>query len=388
MPKLKTAFVCFTGTDVSLITDTFMKNGVEITTAAVLSATDDIGFRRSYETFRDTADILIISAGGDFNVKEVLADAMGVPLAENENAVKTLESAGITDASFALMPVDATYLPNETGDFQGFIAEDAEFTLAVLPQDEKQFLNCCKKYLLPYISAKCGVTDKAVFKCFGEKDGVIDDVKTVAEEFSDLFDYCVYEKNCDITITVFFYENGERKRDALRKLAETLGGAIYAERDVSLSETLFTLLRLSGKKIAVAESFTGGRLAQNIVKNSGASEFFCEGVVAYSDESKVKRLNVPYEDVLKNGAVSAKVAYRMAAGLFSASDCDVAVATTGLAGPNGDGSGKPVGTCFIAAGTRNGIHTYGFEFSGDREEITEKGVNAALFYAVKTIKNN
>ena len=56
--------------------------------------------------------------------------------------------------------------------------------------------------------------------------------------------------------------------------------------------------------------------------------------------------------------------------------------------PNGDGSGKPVGTCFIAAGTRNGIHTYGFEFSGIREEITEKGVNAALFYAVKTIKNN
>lgn len=385
---MKTAFICFGETDVSEISDIFLRNGVTISTTEILSVSDDIGFRRSFGTFRDTADLLIISAGAEFNLKEVIADAMGVPLAENENALKTLEAAGIEDASFALMPVDATYIPNETGDFQGFIAEDGDFTLAVLPAREKEFINCSKKYLLPYISAKNGVTDRTVFKCFGEISRVSERVETVKAEFAGVFDDSVYEKNCDITVTLFFYEDGERKRNALRRLVLELNEFMYAERDVSLSETLFTLLKLSGKKISVAESFTGGGLAQSIVKFSGASEYFCEGVVAYSNDSKAKRLNVPYEDLLKHGAVSAKVAYRMAAGLFSASDCDVAVATTGLAGPNGDGSGKPVGTCFIAAGTRNGIHTYGFEFSGIREEITEKGVNAALFYAVKTIKNN
>ena len=383
---MKTALIYFKDANLREISELFIAGGVEITTAVRLSADDDIGFRRGYDALRDTVDVLVVSAGAEFDVKEAVSSFTGVPLAENENARKRLAESGAEDYSGALMPVDSTLIPNDAGDFQGFTMEDGDFTLAVLPAGN-EFTECCKKYFLPYIASKNGFADKYIFKCFGERSEITEIAESVKSEFDGGFFFTITESFCDVTLSVFFSGGGDGKQNAIRRFTEELGERIYAESDVTLSEALFTLLKLRNIKIAVAESFTGGRLAKSIINNSGASQYFCEGITAYSNDSKVKRLNVPYEDILKRGAVSAKVAYRMAAGLFSASDCDVAVATTGLAGPNGDGSGTPVGTCYIAVGTRNGIHTYGFRFAGTREEITEKGVNSALFYAVKTIKN-
>ena len=113
---------------------------------------------------------------------------------------------------------------------------------------------------------------------------------------------------------------------------------------------------------------------------------FTEGIACYSDVSKVGRLGVKAEDIVNNGAVSSVVAYQMAAGLLKSGNCDIAVATTGLSGPDGDGSGKPVGLCYIAVGTKGGVHTYKMNLKGDREKITATAVNAALFLAVKNIR--
>ena len=387
---MKTALIAFNDFDLKRARETFFQSGITLSTAEILSKNDDIGFKRGYELFHDTADVLIVADGADFDLKETFAVFSGTTLVENENARRVIEKNGFTDFSGALMPPDATVIPNECGAYQGFTVEDRDFTLIILSGVKNEFFRSCEKFVLPYLAEKAGKGKSLFFKCFGKKadaETVLSGLKT---EFS--FDYAITESCGDLKVSVFLGGTADVKSDieyrtATREIAFGLKDMTYADSDVSLSETLFTLLKLGGKKISVAESFTGGKVASEIVKNSGASEYFTEGVVAYSNESKVKRLFVSASDIAAHGAVSAKVAFQMAAGLFKSANPDVVVATTGLAGPNGDGTNVPVGRCFIAAGTKRGIHTYKFDFSGDREEITQKGVNAALFYAVKTIKN-
>ena len=164
-------------------------------------------------------------------------------------------------------------------------------------------------------------------------------------------------------------------------------GNIYAEENAGLAETLIKTLRGKNMKIAVAESFTGGNIAASIVSVPGASEFLFEGIVAYDNKSKAERLGVKRATLDKFGAVSVETAYEMAAGLLAAGNVDLAISTTGIAGPKSDGTDKPVGLCFIAVGRRDGIHVYKYNIDGDRKYITNVGVNAALFNAIMKIKN-
>ncbi|MBP5467247.1 MAG: CinA family protein, partial [Clostridia bacterium] len=124
----------------------------------------------------------------------------------------------------------------------------------------------------------------------------------------------------------------------------------------------------------------------SILKYSGASSYVFEGIVCYSEESKMDRLSVKEEDLKTVGAVSTNVAYTMAKELLLKGRCDIAISTTGLAGPNGDGSNVPVGTGYIGIGMRDGVHVYKRRFSGTREEITETAKNTALFLAIKKLK--
>ena len=87
------------------------------------------------------------------------------------------------------------------------------------------------------------------------------------------------------------------------------------------------------------------------------------------------------------GAVSDQTAYEMAAGLIATGNCDISIATTGLAGPNSDKSMLPVGLCYIAVGVKERVFVYRYKFGDTREEITKKAINYALFLAYKQLKN-
>ena len=102
----------------------------------------------------------------------------------------------------------------------------------------------------------------------------------------------------------------------------------------------------------------------------------------------MKRLGVSAYTLKTVGAVSDQTAYEMAAGLIKTGDCDVSIATTGLAGPKTDGSDLPIGLCYIAIGTKETVLVYRYKFEGNREEITEKAINYALFLAYKQLKND
>lgn len=178
--------------------------------------------------------------------------------------------------------------------------------------------------------------------------------------------------------------------DADKKLKEFLKlykNYIYAESDISLCEQLVKILTVRKAKLSVAESFTGGGLSSVITSVSGASKVFYEGVVAYSPDAKHIRLDIPYEILDHFHPVSSQVASGMVKGLLSSGVCDLAISTTGIAGPNSDESGYPVGLCYIGIGSPSKITVYKHKFSGTREEITKLGVETALFHAVMALRS-
>lgn len=135
---------------------------------------------------------------------------------------------------------------------------------------------------------------------------------------------------------------------------------------------------LQGQTLATAESCTGGGIGQVLTGVPGASAVFKGGVISYCNEIKHRLLGVPEEMLNTYGAVSAPVAQAMAAGAREALQTDVAVSVTGLAGPSGDEYGNPVGTVFIGYADRHRITSRRFLFSGDREQVRQQAVQAAL----------
>ncbi len=198
----------------------------------------------------------------------------------------------------------------------------------------------------------------------------------VSETFGD----CKIEIVYPSTLSKSLFDN------ILRGLVAKLDNYIYALEDISLAQRLYQLLKLRRMKISVAESFTGGGIAKRLVEVSGISEVYIEGLNTYANQSKMSRLGVKEMTLDKFGAVSEETAYEMAEGLLSTGMCDVAVATTGIAGPKSDQTNKPVGLVYISVGTSDGIKVYKYELNGGRENITERSINSALFLAYKTIK--
>ena len=192
----------------------------------------------------------------------------------------------------------------------------------------------------------------------------------------------------DVRVALSYAADTPQSRvdEAVQAAAAALEGYLYAIDDTPLCRRAVELLKLRKMRLSCAESFTGGNVAARIVSVPGASEVFYEGVVAYDNGSKARRLGVRGETLSRSGAVSDDTAYEMAVGLLNTGCCDVALATTGIAGPASDGTDKPVGLCYIAAGTREAVFVYKYILRGCREDITRQAVNRALFLLCKQIR--
>ena len=138
------------------------------------------------------------------------------------------------------------------------------------------------------------------------------------------------------------------------------------------------LAALAGKKLATAESLTGGGIGQALTSVSGASAVFAGGIISYTNEVKHKVLKVPTGFLETLGPVSKPVAEYMAVGARRILKADVAVSVTGLAGPDGDEFGHPVGTVFIGYADKQYIFAREYHFDGDREQVREQTIEAAL----------
>ncbi|MDI3299060.1 MAG: nicotinamide-nucleotide amidohydrolase family protein [Bacillota bacterium] len=150
------------------------------------------------------------------------------------------------------------------------------------------------------------------------------------------------------------------------------------ERSLYLAERLGELLRARGETLAVAESCTGGLLADRITDVPGASDYFLLGVVAYANRSKEAMLGVPATVLERHGAVSEATARAMAEGVRRRAGSDWGLATTGVAGPGGGTPAKPVGLVWVAVAGGGEVWARELRLQGDRRRVKEQAVEALL----------
>ena len=161
-------------------------------------------------------------------------------------------------------------------------------------------------------------------------------------------------------------------------LSQLLGNAIVANEDILIEQLLGNLLIASGKTVSTAESCTGGNIAHVFTSLSGSSSFFKGSVVAYANEVKENVLQVNSADIETFGAVSQQVVEQMAIGVRKLLKTDVAIATSGIAGPTGGSDEKPVGTTWIAVCSDDMVVSREFSFGKLREQNILRATQAAL----------
>jgi nicotinamide-nucleotide amidase len=153
---------------------------------------------------------------------------------------------------------------------------------------------------------------------------------------------------------------------------------VAGEQLVGLAERLQAACLERGLTVAVAESCTGGLVADAITDVPGSSGYFLGGIVSYADSAKVALLDVPIEVLAAHGAVSAQVGRAMAEGARARFGADLAAAVTGVAGPDGGSEAKPVGLTYVAVAGSAGFDVRRFLWTGDRDANKEASVEAVL----------
>jgi nicotinamide-nucleotide amidase len=164
----------------------------------------------------------------------------------------------------------------------------------------------------------------------------------------------------------------------LEFIRERIGECIYSEESAALGEVVGRLLREKRESLAVAESCTGGSLADLITDVPGCSEYFNLGVVAYSNRSKLELLGMDPDLIEQHGAVSPEVARAMAAGIRRRAGTSIGLSTTGIAGPSGGSALKQVGLVWIGISTDSGTAAFRYHFGEDRIRTKKRSGQAAL----------
>lgn len=187
----------------------------------------------------------------------------------------------------------------------------------------------------------------------------------------DAGDYEIFEDALDCALS---FSSASAYETAKKQLKEN----IYGDGINTLEQEVARLLDICNITLSVSESLTGGMICERLIGVSGISKHFREGVVAYANEAKESRLGVKRETLMNFGAVSAETAVEMAAGLLE-EGADVAISTTGIAGPTGGSAAKPAGLVYFGFATKKQAFAKKQIFDGNRQEIRKKSTNYALF---------
>jgi PncC family amidohydrolase len=161
---------------------------------------------------------------------------------------------------------------------------------------------------------------------------------------------------------------------------------IISIMDTSLEKRIGEVLRESGQRMAVAESCTGGLIGHRITSIPGSSTYYMGSITAYAYEAKVRLLNVKWETLEENGAVSDETVSEMALGVRRALAADIGVSVSGIAGPTGGTLEKPVGLIYVGFSSAKGIWTTHKIFKGNRKKVKEQAADYALTFLLEHLE--
>ena len=334
------------------------------------------------EAFARNPDVIFVTGGlgptTDDITRDLLAEMLGAELERNDQILemiaKRFERRGfvVTErvALQALVPVGVHPILNDWGTAPGLHlpASDSNPHVFFLPGPPRELRPMFTEKIAPMLAELYPTRLKNVcriFKIVGVGESVVEEKigkQLLAMDGLEL-GYCARSGEVDVRII----GPAEVVEKASRLISLELGSKIYATDDGSMEQTVVDLLRKRKQTLATAESCTGGFLAHRITNVSGASEIFGAGYVTYANEIKAATLEIDPQLIAENGAVSEPVAAAMAAGARRVSGSDFALSTTGIAGPGGGTSSKPVGTVFIGVASDSGVEVTQHFYPTDRE---------------------
>ncbi|MBV6513413.1 MAG: Nicotinamide-nucleotide amidohydrolase PncC [Ignavibacteriaceae bacterium] len=287
----------------------------------------------------------------------------------------------------AMVPESATIMRNLQGTAPGYILKKGNCTFFFMPGVPTEMKAMMQNYVVPEIIRlrqdtgsytimstllTTGIPESALFQKLGNLDELLKGNKLA---------FLPSQFGVKLRITVKAENNSAAQESLIeieQKIRSVAGRYIYGKGEESLAEVVGRLLKERGQTVAVAESCTGGGIANQLTNVAGSSAYFERGVVSYSNAAKVEILNVNEDLIMEKGAVSEEVALEMAIGIKAISGSDIGLSATGIMGPSGGSAEKPVGTVFIGIASQEGSYARHYLMGDNRLLNKDRVIQAAL----------
>ncbi len=361
-------------------------------TRQTLVGDDESVLESTFAELANRADIIIVTGGlgptRDDLSREIAARSAGVELELDQPSLAKIEDfflargkkAPQNNRIQAQFPAGAEILENPIGTAPGFALKIKRGTFFFMPGVPAEMRKMLKEQVLPRI--KKMLKDPYFYECktissFGLGESALEErLDGFSERFPDI-DLGFRASFPEVQVKLYQKKRSHKdlvneQQAAVNWIKERLGEKIVSLDGKSLAATVGKLLIDKKVTLAVAESCTGGLIANLLTNNAGSSEYFILSAVTYADSAKQKILGVKPETLEKYGAVSEETAKEMAAGARRLAGAAYAIATTGIAGPTGGSPEKPVGTICIACAGPDSIISKRYHFAFGKRQLNKK----------------
>jgi nicotinamide-nucleotide amidase len=379
-----------------LLTDELNKLGIEVT-RKVIVGDDRAGLREAFREALEHAEV-VVAIGGlgpteDDVTREAVAEVLGRKLQLNEELVKSLEARfrrygrpmAENNKRQAMVPEGAIVLENKRGSAPGLWLEERGRVVILLPGPPHELKAMIEHQVRPRLEKLTGATRlyarelRVAGLPESEVDALVAPIYTGYADAQTTILAAPGEIQIHLRAWSADATAANRMLDEMaERLRFALGEAVFTTKGEEMEAVVAIALIQNLATIAVAESCTGGLVAQRLTSIPGSSSYFLGGAVCYSNELKSAWAGVPAELIAAKGAVSAEVATALAEGIRRQTGATLGLGITGIAGPGGGTPEKPVGTVHIALSNGTATKERGMHFPGDRERVRNYAAQTAL----------
>ncbi len=383
-------------------------NNIGISVYQITSVQDDKAhILDALKEARSRARIVIITGGlgptKDDITKHTFCEFFNDTLIQNKEVLAHIESlfrkyisTPISDINReqALVPSKAEVLHNTYGTAPGMWMEEDDHVFVSMPGVPYEMKNLMTNQVLPKLIKKYKrpfIIHKTIMTYGLGESAIAERIATVEDNLPNFIKLAYLPNLGKVRLRLTakgkdkeVLQNGIKAVSA--ELYKLIGDIITGEEEEGTIEAVIGKL-LTAKKLtmATAESFTGGKIAEQVTSVPGASAYFVGSLVCYATRTKINILKVPEKLIKKHSVVSAEVAAAMASNIREMMKSDFGVATTGNAGPTKGDSDAPIGTVYIAIASEKGVNVQEFAMGNHRVRIVQKGVHKALEMLQKEI---